>query len=89
MQQYLPMIAYFGGLALIMYFLLIRPQKTRDRKAREMLSALKVGDEVITIGGINGKIINILDNEITIETSVEKTQIVIQKWGIKEVVTPT
>ena len=80
----LPMILLF----VVMYVILILPQKRREKKTREMLNALKVGEKVTTIGGVTGKIINIKDDEITVETSVEKTQLVFKKWAIKEVEAP-
>ncbi len=76
-----PLILMFG----IMYVILILPQRKREKKTREMLNALKVGDNITTIGGIMGRIINIKDDEITIESGVEKTKIKIKKWAIKEV----
>jgi preprotein translocase subunit YajC len=82
--QLLPMILIF----VVMYLILILPQRKREKKTREMLSALKQGDDVTSIGGIKGKIINIKDDEVTIETSVEKTQIVFKKWAVKEVEKP-
>lgn len=81
---FLPMILIF----VVMYAILIVPQRKREKKTREMLSALKVGDLVITIGGIRGKIINIKDDEVTVESSVEKTQIIFKKWAIKEIDKP-
>jgi len=82
--SFLPIILMFVA----MYFILIIPQKKRDKKIRDMLNSLKVGDKVTTIGGITGRIVNIKDDEITIETSVEKTKILFKKWGIKEVDKP-
>lgn len=58
----------FGGMAVIMYFLLIRPQNNRMKKHREMLAAMKKGDTVITQGGIIGRIFKLDDNEVTIDT---------------------
>ncbi|HHV98531.1 MAG TPA: preprotein translocase subunit YajC [Clostridiaceae bacterium] len=81
-------ILYFVFFIVIMYLIIFLPQKRRDKKAREMLNSLQVGNEVITIGGVAGKIINIKDDEVTIETSVEKTQLVFKKWAIKEVIKP-
>lgn len=52
----------------IFYFLIIRPQNQRAKKVREMLSALKKGDSVVTSGGIIGKIVKIADDEVTIDT---------------------
>lgn len=78
-------IAFFAG---IMYLLVFRPQKKREKKAREMIDSLRVGDKVVTIGGVYGKIINIKDDEVTIETGVEKNKIVFKNWAVKEVDKP-
>ena len=53
-----------------------------------MINNAIVGDKVITIGGIAGKIVNIKDDEFTIETGVERTKIIVKKWSIKEVDKP-
>jgi preprotein translocase subunit YajC len=82
--QLLPMILIF----VVMYLVLIIPQRRREKKTREMLSALKQGDTVTSIGGIKGKIINISDDDITVETSIERTQIIFKRWAIKEVEKP-
>lgn len=74
----IPMIAVF-------YFMIILPQKKRDKKTREMLNALNVGENIITIGGVVGKVINIKDDELTIETSIKRTELVIMRWAVKEV----
>ncbi|NLD82909.1 MAG: preprotein translocase subunit YajC, partial [Clostridiales bacterium] len=50
----------------VFYFLLIRPQRKKDKKVKEMLAALKKGDRVTTIGGIYGTIMNIKDETITL-----------------------
>jgi preprotein translocase subunit YajC len=76
-------LVFFIG---IMYLLIFLPQKKRDKKAKAMLSALQVGESVVTIGGISGKVINIKDDEVTIESGVEKSKINMKKWAIKEVV---
>lgn len=78
-------LVFFIG---IMYLLIFLPQKKRDKKAKTMLDALQVGNAIITIGGIAGKVINIKDDEVTIETGVEKTKINIKKWAVKEVAKP-
>ncbi|MCX7843066.1 MAG: preprotein translocase subunit YajC [Clostridia bacterium] len=78
------MVVFFA----IMYVILILPQRRREKKTKEMLNALQVGQEVITIGGMVGKIINIKDDELVIETSVEKTQIKIKRWAVKETIKP-
>ncbi len=75
-------LVFFLG---VMYLLIIRPQKRREKKTRQMIDAMAVGDEVITIGGITGKVVNIKDDEITVETGVEKTKLNFKKWAVKEV----
>lgn len=59
----------FGAIFLIFYFLLIRPQRKQQKSHDEMVKALSRGDEVVTIGGIIGKIIHITDDRITIKTA--------------------
>jgi len=61
-------IAYFALMVAVFYFVLIRPQKKQEKKMREMLAALKVGDKVITAGGIAGKIVKIKDDFVWVET---------------------
>jgi preprotein translocase subunit YajC len=56
------------GMIVIFYFLLIRPQNNRMKKHKEMLSALKKGDTVVTQGGIIGRVFKIADDEVTIDT---------------------
>lgn len=78
-------LVFFIG---IMYLLIFLPQKKRDKKAKAMLDALQVGNNVVTIGGISGKVINIKDDEVTIETGVERAKINVKKWAVKEVIKP-
>lgn len=56
-------------LVAIFYFLLIRPQQRRMRQQRELVEALTIGDEVITIGGLYGRIIEMDDESVTVEIS--------------------
>lgn len=83
-----PTLIWFVFIIGIMYLLVFLPQKKRDKKAKAMLNAMQVGNSVITIGGITGKVINIKDDEVTIETGVEKTKINFKKWAVKEVIAP-
>ena len=66
----------------LMYFLTIRPQKKQQKEMEEMRNSLQVGDNVITIGGIVGKIVILKEDYVTIETSGEKTRFEITKWAI-------
>lgn len=69
----------------VFYFILIRPQRKKDKKVKEMLSALKVGDRVTTIGGIHGTIMSIKDDTITLAVGAEKTKLVFARWAIRNV----
>lgn len=69
----------------IMYFLLIRPQKKQEKAIREMRASLKVGDDIITIGGICGKIVRIKEERLTIQVGSDKTKFDIEKWAVSRV----
>lgn len=69
-----------------MYFLMIRPQQKRDKEVREMRNNIKVGDNIITIGGIKGKILKVGDDYVIIETSNAKTKMEFVKSAIGTVV---
>jgi preprotein translocase subunit YajC len=62
-------LAFFGGLAAIMYFVLIRPQQKQVKDQQAMIAALKKGDDVITQGGIFGKIVMIADKTMVVEVA--------------------
>lgn len=64
------MVAPLVIMVAIFYFLLIRPQRKKDKALREMISNLKVGDKVASIGGINGKIVRIRDDVFVLESGV-------------------
>ena len=78
---FLPMI--------LIYFLIIRPQKKQQKKVSEMLAGLQIGDKIVTIGGIVGKITRIKDDEVLVETGIgnEKSVIKFQKAAISSVLT--
>jgi len=79
--QFLPMILIF----VIFYFMLIRPQRKKDKEAKQMLDNLKVGDRICTIGGIYGTIVRIKDQVLTIEVGEQKTQMMIARWAVRNV----
>ena len=76
-----PLILMF----VIFYFMLIRPQKKKDKKVKEMLAALKHGDRICTIGGIYGTITGIKDDTIELSVSNENTKLVVARWAIRNV----
>ena len=72
-------------MGLVFYFMLIRPQRKKDKKVKEMLDALKQGDRVTTIGGIYGTIVNIKDDTITLAIGSQRTEMVVARWAIRQV----
>ena len=79
------MIGSFALIAVVFYFLLIRPQKKQEKQANEMRNALQVGDEITTIGGIIGEIVSIKEETITIETSRDRTKIRFLRSAVRSV----
>ena len=66
----------------IMYFTMIRPQKKKEKETKAMRDSLSTGDEVITIGGIHGKVVKVNDELVTIEMPFAKQRIEFSKWAI-------
>lgn len=66
----------------IFYFMLIRPENKRKKEAEAMRSSMRVGDEVVTIGGITGKVIHIKDEKFVIETGADQVRMEFQKWAL-------
>lgn len=60
-------IILFGGIALIFYFFMIRPQQQKQKAQRKFIDDIRKGDTVVTIGGIHGKIVGIEENIIVLE----------------------
>jgi preprotein translocase subunit YajC len=85
--NWMSMLVLIVPLAL-MYVILIVPQKKKEKKLRETIAGAVVGDQITTIGGLTGKIVNLKDDDVTFETSVERTKITIKKWAIKDVIKP-
>jgi len=69
----------------IFYFLLIRPQRKKDKQVKDMLAALKVGDRICTIGGLYGTIAAIKDDTVTLTMGSLQNTIVIARWAIRSV----
>lgn len=79
------MVVMMVAMIAIFYFLLIRPQRKKDKEAKAMLDNLKVGDRICTIGGIYGTIVRIKDDVLTIEVGEQKTQMVFARWAVRNV----
>lgn len=80
LMSFLPLILMFA----VLYFIIIRPQMKRQKETKAMLAALAVGDEVLTVGGLFGKVTAIKDDVVTIEIAAN-TQVQLQKGAITTV----
>ena len=86
------MLANFIPLILmivVFYFLLIRPQKKRDKEVQKMRENIEIADEIVTIGGIIGRIVSIKDDTIVIETAGDRSKIRLARWSIQQNITAT
>ena len=82
LTTFLPMVL----IVVVFWLFLIRPQRKKDKKIKEMLAALKVGDRVCTIGGIYGTITNIRDEStVTLAVGPQDVPVVFARWAIRNV----
>lgn len=72
------------GIFAVMYFLMIRPQKKKQKEEQAMRDNLQIGDEVTTIGGIIGKIVTVKDESLIIETGADRNRMKITRWAISQ-----
>lgn len=83
-------IAYYVVIILVMvglFYFMSRSNKKREREQLLMLDSLQVGDEVVTIGGVMGKIASIKEDSVVIESGADKNKIRFEKSAIKTVLT--
>ena len=78
MSMIIMLVAMFA----IFYFLIIRPENKRKKKTEEMRGSLSIGDEITTIGGITGKIVQVTEDTITFETGEDRVRIQTKKWAV-------
>ncbi len=73
----------FVLLIIVFYFVLIRPQRKKDKQTQQMRNNIQVGDEVITAGGIVGIVVSIKEDTVVIETGGERNKIRIKRWAVQ------
>jgi len=84
LQMVLPLVL----MGAVFYFMLIRPQRKKDKKVKEMLDNLKPGDRITTIGGIYGTIVSLKDDTITLaigQKNAQPTEMTVARWAIRQV----
>lgn len=78
-------VIMFVAIIAIFYFLIIRPQKKRDKETKAMLDAMKKGDKIITIGGIHGTVVAVKDQSVVVKVD-DNTRIEFTKSAVSTVV---
>lgn len=76
--MFLPLILIF----LIFYLLIVRPQQKQAKKRQEMINALKKGDEVVTVGGVHGKVVGVADQILTVEIA-DNCKVKMERSGVQ------
>ncbi len=80
-QMFAPLVLIFAAL----WFFMIIPQKKRDNETKQMRNSLQEGDEIVTIGGIVGRVLNVKEDSVIVYVGTDKTKIEFKKWAIGEV----
>lgn len=81
--------AQYGGILMLvvmfalMYFVMIRPQKKRQKEEQKMRDDVRVGDQIITIGGIMGRVVTVREDSLVIETGADRNKMTIKKWALQ------
>jgi len=76
----MPMLIMMGGMFVIMYFFMIRPQMKKAKEAKKFQDSLEVGDKVMTLGGIHGKVVEIGETDVVM--AIDQGRLRIEKAGI-------
>ena len=83
MEKLLPMILIYAVLFGALYFFMIRPQKKKQKEEQRMRENLQVGDEIVTIGGIYGRVISLKEDTIIIESQSDHSKLTIARWALQ------
>ncbi len=77
------MIVLLVGVMVVMYFITIRPQKKKQAEDQKLRDSVQIGDEITTIGGINGRVVTVKEDSIVIETGADRTKMKLMRWAIQ------
>lgn len=77
------MIVLLVGMMVVMYFIMIRPQKKKQAEDQKLRDSVQIGDEITTIGGINGRVVTVKEDSIVIETGADRTKMKLMRWAIQ------
>ena len=78
------MVGWVVIMLVAMYFLMIRPQRKKQKEEKQMRENLQVGDEIITIGGIYGRVISLKEDSMVIESKSDHSKLSIARWALQQ-----
>ncbi len=67
-----------------MYFIFIRPSRKKQKEEKKMRENLQVGDEILTIGGIYGRVISLKEDTMVIESKADRSKLTIARWALQQ-----
>lgn len=71
---------------LIFYFMLIRPQQKKNKELKNMRDNISTGDEIVTIGGMVGQVVSVMDEDVVIRVRPSGTELTFKKWAVGSIV---
>ena len=81
--SFLPILVIYGLLIFCLWFFMLRPQKKKQKEEAKMRANLQVGDEIVTIGGIYGRVISLKEDTIVIESQSDHSKLTIARWALQ------
>ena len=78
------MVGWIAVMLGVMYFIMIRPQRKKQKEEKLMRENLQVGDEVLTIGGIYGRVISLKEDSMIIESKSDHSKLTIARWALQQ-----
>ena len=82
-QSIILMVVWLAVIFGAMYFIMIRPQRKKQKEEKKMRDNLQVGDEIVTIGGIYGRVISLKEDTIVIESASDHSKLTIARWALQ------
>lgn len=79
----IPTLVIWGIVIAALYFIMIRPQRKKAKEEKQMRENLQVGDEVVTIGGIYGRVISLKEDTMVIESKSDHSKITVARWALQ------
>lgn len=82
-MELLTLVVVYGVLFFALWFFMIRPQKKKQKEEQKMRENLQVGDEIVTIGGIYGRVVSLKEDTFVIESQSDHSKITVARWALQ------